>query len=1220
MTTEKIYQEEILMPWLTRPESAGGLGWTGPAAGKRSSTAIDAKTGILWADVLTFLKGGNDANAQAWASLVDGERSARGAKDAEARAESLAKTTVLTRLDQTDTTLDLFRSALIIDGFRFSLWNRKPSTGDRQQELDQGLYQRNIRRVTPEIPVVGEPLPQQTHASLGGRAGQPGFCPKIRLDIGFHLNGIPYSYEEVKSEGSGQSAELEGRRQMAQDMVDFSIPALLRLYVEHEASEQKPWPGLGASQAKLPDVWRRRAINALPLWLGKVAWRATLDMSKTYMAPSAWDSLLKVDALLMRQRHAQHLGEAFDWGREHDALIKELMGDPDNLPPVILDDRPRSDRCGWDQPRAHMEGMLGTTGLDQETQLFGRRRKRKDVQKTDTMDLLTPRAPQRVALGQIDSWMRRMYAHESEPNWIEEDLRARLEASMPGLTQQDVRERLDERMLFRNGQDVYSIIIQGAAGVGKTHLAIWTALSLHGALEQDASGKYTSQPMYDFIVVLTDRVELRKNIAEAADTSRGSRGMVQEMETSQELMDALSGNPKQGTGRILVVNLQKFPSLREKIANGELTIKRSGGRIAFIIDEIHRSNQGKLNSQTLETFLDEMGELGAAVGVAGKKNLIVGLTATPTEPILARFGQWLPGTGIGNPGQWAPHFSYGMTQAIKDGHVLDPMQGFMRLETVLDINEDETRISAGSKKIAEDVEYLSIYEDPEYQRQTAEAFAKVFLTTTMNAIRESNKGNLVGRGKGMITMPSVKAAIGMQQAVRKALLKEAKKAKGEKGERYAQIIRDIAENRLFILYSDPGKRATVSQRADTGIDGGCSALNPLLDNAQRTEEQIIEGFRCKEAGKDGNARNSIIIVVDKLLTGFDESSLHTLMICRNLQGVGLLQAMCRVNRTRDLKDNCLVIDASYDPNGQGLGPEAKRVFQRYGGLAVSRLDGLGLYDRIIEQRIELLKHKDVQQGWRDWRKAKDEAQKMGAASLAASDIKAAKDGEATAKCLRRAIGGYLSQQRLAAPIMNLDEKDTDEKFLEYLYRLHNHLRNSGAVDDREPIQFTVRDVDFTSGVDLDHLLIQDHPDTLSPLEALATQWADGNTGKGSDSLDFDEIRKLQDAKAAQMLQFRQAIVDLCEGIELAIQAKPGLVTQRDNLVEQRVEPSEASGEFQKLLSAASVLKVDGPNGKQVLWKDLEPGRRRIVDWVKAPARLGYTMGAWLDTQRASLTT
>ena len=93
MTTEKIYQEEILMPWLTRPESAGGLGWTGPAAGKRSSTAIDAKTGILWADVLTFLKGGNDANAQAWASLVDGERSARGAKDAEARAESLAKTT-----------------------------------------------------------------------------------------------------------------------------------------------------------------------------------------------------------------------------------------------------------------------------------------------------------------------------------------------------------------------------------------------------------------------------------------------------------------------------------------------------------------------------------------------------------------------------------------------------------------------------------------------------------------------------------------------------------------------------------------------------------------------------------------------------------------------------------------------------------------------------------------------------------------------------------------------------------------------------------------------------------------------------------------------------------------------------------------------------------------------------------------------------------------------
>ena len=60
-------------------------------------------------------------------------------------------------------------------------------------------------------------------------------------------------------------------------------------------------------------------------------------------------------------------------------------------------------------------------------------------------------------------------------------------------------------------------------------------------------------------------------------------------------------------------------------------------------------------------------------------------------------------------------------------------------------------------------------------------------------------------------------------------------------------------------------------------------------------------------------------------------------------------------------------------------------------------------------------------------------------------------------------------------------------------------------------------------------------------------------------------------------------------------AEPALTVQWDNLLEQRVESSEATGELQKLISAASVLKVDGSNDEQVLWKDLEQGCPRIVD-------------------------
>lgn len=138
-------------------------------------------------------------------------------------------------------------------------------------------------------------------------------------------------------------------------------------------------------------------------------------------------------------------------------------------------------------------------------------------------------------------------------------------------------------------------------------------------------------------------------------------------------------------------------------------------------------------------------------------------------------------------------------------------------------------------------------------------------------------------------------------------------------------------------------------------------------------------FRCKDAKSDGNARNAIIVVVDKLLTGFDENTLHTLMIARNLTGVSLLQTMCRVNRTRPGKTNCLVIDASYDPDGgPGLITEAKKVFERYGGLTVSNLDGLDLVKQIKTQRESLLEMSPIKEAWKQWKKksSTDEARSI----------------------------------------------------------------------------------------------------------------------------------------------------------------------------------------------------------------------------------------------------
>lgn len=72
-------------------------------------------------------------------------------------------------------------------------------------------------------------------------------------------------------------------------------------------------------------------------------------------------------------------------------------------------------------------------------------------------------------------------------------------------------------------------------------------------------------------------------------------------------------------------------------------------------------------------------------------------------------------------------------------------------------------------------------------------------------------------------------------------------------------------------------------------------------NARSYEKNIINRFK--------NQKNpEIIIVVDKLLTGFDEPKNTVLYLTRNLQGHKLLQAIARVNRVYPDKDFGYIID------------------------------------------------------------------------------------------------------------------------------------------------------------------------------------------------------------------------------------------------------------------------------------------------------------------------
>ena len=72
-------------------------------------------------------------------------------------------------------------------------------------------------------------------------------------------------------------------------------------------------------------------------------------------------------------------------------------------------------------------------------------------------------------------------------------------------------------------------------------------------------------------------------------------------------------------------------------------------------------------------------------------------------------------------------------------------------------------------------------------------------------------------------------------------------------------------------------------------------------NSKYYEKNIISRFKNQ---KDPE----IIIVVDKLLTGFDEPKNTVLYLIRNLRGHKLLQAIARVNRVYSDKEFGYIID------------------------------------------------------------------------------------------------------------------------------------------------------------------------------------------------------------------------------------------------------------------------------------------------------------------------
>lgn len=295
-------------------------------------------------------------------------------------------------------------------------------------------------------------------------------------------------------------------------------------------------------------------------------------------------------------------------------------------------------------------------------------------------------------------------------------------------------------------------LIQHSAGSGKSNSITWAAYQLIEAYpEKDnlPGSKGISNPLFDSVIVVTDRrlldKQLRENIKEFSEV----KNIVAPALSSSDLRTALESGKK-----IIITTIQKFPFIVDGIAD------LSDKRFAVIIDEAHSSQSGtaagKMNqamgsnqNQEEEEETDPQDKILAVMRsrkMRGNASYLA-FTATPKNATLERFEQKQ------NDGKFKPFHLYAMKQAIEEGFILDVLANYTTYKSYYEIEksiEDNPLFDTvkAQKKLRAFVER---------DEQTIATKAEIMLDHFVSKLVNTKK--LKGKAKAMVATQSIESAI-----------------------------------------------------------------------------------------------------------------------------------------------------------------------------------------------------------------------------------------------------------------------------------------------------------------------------------------------------------------------------------------------------------------------------------------------------------------------------
>lgn len=400
-------------------------------------------------------------------------------------------------------------------------------------------------------------------------------------------------------------------------------------------------------------------------------------------------------------------------------------------------------------------------------------------------------------------------------------------------------------------------LIQHSAGSGKSNSITWLAYQLVGLLDG-------TDPLMDSVIVVTDRVNLDKQIRDNISAFKRLANLVAWADSAETLRQNLESGKK-----IIITIVHKFPFILETIGS-EMKHKRFG----IIIDEAHSSQNGSMSAKMNIALSGNAGEAGD--DLEDKLNAIIegrkmvknanyyAFTATPKNKTLQMFGTPFeqPDGEIGH----RPFHEYTMKQAIEEGFIMDVLKHYTPYSSYYKIVKAIESDPEFEKKQAQKKLRAFVESQPETIQQKASIIVEHFHTQVID------KGKMGGQARAMVVTSSIIRAI----------------------EFYYEISRLLEERK------SPYK-AIVAFSGSKNYGG------------KEVTEADVNGFPSKDI-EDNMERDPyrILVVAEKFQTGYDQPLLHTMYVDRILTDVKAVQTLSRLNRCHPKKRDTFVLDFAND--------------------------------------------------------------------------------------------------------------------------------------------------------------------------------------------------------------------------------------------------------------------------------------------------------------------